>query len=234
MKSLESFITEAVRRVGDGPYYEITEETMKFGGRTLYRIRNIVEREIAVIDEDGERDIITLMPGQLGGWVEGQHNMPADEPNCWIGEDAKVWGDSLVYMGGSVMGRAEIENGRVFAGACVSGDVKVTGKRGAKGVLIGGEARVFGGAQLRDRADIAGYAVICGRAVVEGTAHVIGQVLIDGDAKVGGRARVGGMRTRDDRDHDWGTHIGGDAEVIGKARIMRGEYLSGTYAEEQK
>lgn len=231
MKNLQEFITEALRRVGDGPYYELTEETMMFNGKTLYRVRNLVERVIAVIEEDGERDMITLMPGQLGGWVEGTHNMQVDEPNCWIGDEAKVWGDSLVYMGGSVMGRAEIENGWVFAAGCVSGDVKVRGKRGKKGVLIGGEARVFGGAQLRDRADIAGFAVICDRAVIEGTAHVIGQVLIDGDAHVGGRARVGGMRTRDDRDHDWGTHIGGDAVVTGKAKIMRGEYLTGDYAE---
>lgn len=234
MKNLQEFITEAVRPVGAGPYYELTEETMRYNGKTLYRVRNLVERVIAVIDEDGERDMITLLPGQLGGWVEGAHNMPVDEPNCWIGDEAKVWGDSLVWMGGSVMGEAEIENGCVFAGGSVAGYVKVTGKRGVKrGVLIGGDSRVFGGAQLRDRADIAGFAVICDRAVIEGTAKVIGQVLIDGDAKVGGRARIGGMQTRDDAaaGRDWGTHIGGDAVVTGKARIMMGEYLTGDHAE---
>ena len=55
--------------------YELTNISMEFEGRTLYRI-------IAL------KNFSDVRKGELGGWVSGIDNL-SQEGNCWIYDEAK-------------------------------------------------------------------------------------------------------------------------------------------------
>lgn len=69
--------------------YELTNITMEFAGRTLYRIRAL-------------KDFSDVKAGELGGWVSNEYNL-SQYGNCWIYDNAKamdrsrMYGDSAMY-----------------------------------------------------------------------------------------------------------------------------------------
>ena len=132
--------------------YELTEETTNIFGKTLHRIR-------------ATRDFSNVHAGDLGGFIEDERNLSHDE-NAWVGDEARVDGNALVYGNAWAYGEA-----RVSGNALVGGDARVGGK-----ALVGGDARVGGNAS------------------VSGDAWVGGNALVSGNARVGGNALVKGPR----------------------------------------
>lgn len=62
--------------------YELTEETIKFNGKTLYRIKAL-------------KDFSNVKKGSIGGFVESERNL-SQEGDCWIYGDAMVFGDNEI------------------------------------------------------------------------------------------------------------------------------------------
>ena len=80
-------------------HFELTEETKKVYGTTLYRIR---------LTEDHPR---LGAAGTVGGWVESKENLQGD---AWIGGNACVFGNGQASGNAWVFGDARIfGNGRV-------------------------------------------------------------------------------------------------------------------------
>lgn len=107
--------------------YELTEETKKYRGKTLYRIR-------AVTDFGG------VKKGQLGGWIESENNLRQDDVS-WVADDAIV------------MGKARVEGqSRIDGKAIISGNTLITTEREGEGFCnvhitdtkIGGDSRING------------------------------------------------------------------------------------------
>ena len=66
------------------------------------------------------RDFGNVKKGEIGGYVDGEHNLSHDG-NCW------VYGDALVYGNAQVSGNAWVfGNALVFGNAQVSGDAWVS------------------------------------------------------------------------------------------------------------
>lgn len=63
--------------------YELTNITMKFKERTLYRIRAL-------------KDFSDVKAGDLGGWVSSEYNL-SQYGNCWIYNNAKCMDSSRIY-----------------------------------------------------------------------------------------------------------------------------------------
>ena len=63
--------------------------------------------------------VIGVKAGDLGGWVEGEHNL-AHDSNAWVGDEAWVSGSARVVRSARVSGSA-----RVFDMARVSGSAQV-------------------------------------------------------------------------------------------------------------
>ena len=63
--------------------YELTEETIKVEGVTLYRIKAL-------------KDFGNVKKGDLGGFVQSEMNL-SHYGNCWIYNDAKVYGLVRVF-----------------------------------------------------------------------------------------------------------------------------------------
>ena len=87
------------------------------------------------------RDFGSIHKGDKGGWVGMECNLSHDG-FCWVGDEAKVYGDARVYGDASIYGDARVYgNAKVYGDAMVYyyarvyGDVKVYGK-----ALVYGEA----------------------------------------------------------------------------------------------
>lgn len=75
--------------------YELVEtEATDGNGTTLYRIRAL-------------KDFSDVKKGDLGGYVEGYHNL-TQEGDAWIYDEAKVFGKSLVADNAKVTGRVRV------------------------------------------------------------------------------------------------------------------------------
>ena len=81
--------------------YRLTEETIRVGNRTLYRIQAL-------------RDFGEVKEGELGGYIEAEKNLSQCcnawvSGNAWVYGDAWVSGDACVYGNARVYGNADIK-----------------------------------------------------------------------------------------------------------------------------
>lgn len=88
--------------------YELTNETIEFENKKLFRIRAL-------------KDFRYVKAGDLGGYVENVNNL-SQENNCWIYDNAKVYDNAEVFGNARVF-----DNARVYGIAWVSGDDVVSG-----------------------------------------------------------------------------------------------------------
>ena len=74
--------------------YELTDEKKEFRGRTLYRIKAIV-------------DFSDVKAGDLGGFIEGERNL-SHIGDSWVYSSAKVYDNALVCGSAEVYGNAKV------------------------------------------------------------------------------------------------------------------------------
>ena len=146
--------------------YELSNETIKIDGITLYRIKAL-------------KDFSDVKAGDLGGWVEKEDNL-SQMGDAWVYENAEVYGNAKVH------GDAEIyRNAKVFGNAKIYGNAEVFGNAEIYGnAVISGNAKVFDNAQVYgdaivyDNARVFGNAKVCQGALVCGNAHVLGDAMV--------------------------------------------------------
>ena len=198
-----------------GKKYEFTVETIEVSGRTLHRIKAI-------------RDFGYVKAGELGGFIEKEENL-SHEGNCWVYNDAKVYGDAEVCGYANVHGNAWVYgNANVCVNANVCGYAKVHGNAWVYGnANVCGDAEVCGYAKVHGNAWVYGYANVCGNAEVYGDAKVCGDAKVHGNAWVYGNANVcGNAEVYGDAKVCDDAKVCGDAEVCGNAEIsMRSDYI---------
>lgn len=171
--------------------YELTKETLEHKGRTLYRIRALV-------------DFHTVKAGDLGGFVESEDNL-AHESRAWIGGEAKVYdkakvfGEAFVYDEAEVYGNAKVfaygevhdkaevfDDATVFNKANVYGEAKIYGK-----AVIFDKAEVYGKAEVFDQAQVYDKAKAYENAVLKDEAELYFQGIARGNALLENRDKVG-------------------------------------------
>ena len=127
--------------------FELTTDSIKRNGVTLYRIKSLIDFE-------------DVKAGDLGGYVEKEENL-SQYGDAWAFDDAQVYGNALVRGNSRVHGDALVcdnarvfGNARVFDNACVRGDAQVGGNAWLSGdALVCDNARVVGNARLSGDAD---------------------------------------------------------------------------------
>ena len=137
------------------------------------------------------KDFSDVKVGDKGGLIEKEENL-SQEGNCWVYEDAKVYGDAhvsgnaVVYDNAKVYGKAEIfRDARVYDCAYVSDNARVYDN-----AIVCGSARVFENARVFGNARVYNDAKISGEAKVYGDARVCGKAEIFGEARVFENAEV--------------------------------------------
>lgn len=155
-------------------YKILLNEKNFFGGHTLYRI--VALRDFGFVEK-----------GELGGYVESEGNL-AEEGNCWVAHEAKIYGKAYVCDNAMITDYAEVSDSSVVSGnAQVSGFAKVRDN-----AIISNDARVIGDAQVGGFASIDLNALVCGQARIEDYAYVTDQAVVKGSAYVGGPIVLGG------------------------------------------
>lgn len=137
-----------------------------------YKLRtdlNITVNEKTLYRIEALKDFGNVKAGELGGYVENQCNLSQFD-NCWIYDNAMVFGDARVIKDALVYDNAQVfESAQVF-----------------------GEARVSGNAQVLENAQVFGYAQVFGKALVLGDAQVYESAKVSGSAQLYGYAQVFG------------------------------------------
>ena len=127
--------------------YELTNESIMVGETKLYRIKALKD----ISFKYGYK----VKAGELGGYIESEKNL-SHEGNCWVGDDAKVYGNAKVSRNAYIYG-----NAKVSGNAYVYGDAKVSG-----------DACVYGDAYVYGKSSICGSAKVYGKSEVYGIACV--------------------------------------------------------------
>ena len=144
--------------------YELTDETIEVYGTALHRIKAL-------------KDFGNVKKGELGGYVESEHNL-SQEGNCW------VCGNAEVYDNAEVCGNAEVyDNALVYGNAEVYDNALVYGN-----AKVYDNALVYGNAKVYSNAKVYGNALVCGNAKVYSNALVCGNAKVCGNAEVCGNA----------------------------------------------
>lgn len=187
--------------------YEFTGATREVGNVTLQRIRALIPI-----------DAHAVKPGDLGGWIESEHNLVQDG-SAWVANNAQVWGDAVVSDNAVLRGAVRVcDTARIFGNARVSGDAQVGGN-----AAVYDNAIVFGSAIVRSNARVFGRAQICGSAEVFGAALVYGKTHVYGHALVASHASV-----FDDAVIYGRARVVDEAVVSGNARITDNARIFGT------
>ena len=105
--------------------YELDKEYYKcIDGHTLYRVRSL-------------KDFGDIRANCVGGYVESEENL-SQEGNCWVYNEAMIWGNARVCY-----------NAKIWANAAIYGD-----------------AKIYGNVEIMDNAKIYGNAEICGNIII--------------------------------------------------------------------
>ena len=140
--------------------YKLTEESINYCNKTLYRIEAL-------------KNFGNVKKGDKGGYVEKEDNL-SQEGDCWISDNAKVF-DSAVVSG----------NAKVYDNAKVCGNTKVFGD-----AYVYGNALVYNNAVIYGKAEVFSDAVVYDKVRVFDDAYVCGKVIVCGNAQVCGDAKI--------------------------------------------
>ena len=122
--------------------YKLTDETIEFNGVKLHRIEAL-------------RDFGSVKKGDRGGFVQSEKNLSQFD-NCWIFDDSKAIGNSLVYKNAVLSGNSIICDNAVAAGFS----------------WIYSKSIVCEKALISNNARISDNSVVCGNSFVAGDARV--------------------------------------------------------------
>lgn len=199
--------------------YKLTDETIEYKGKTLYRIEAL--RDINIVVRGGPDYLTQEMKGNStffqnygicnvpigtkGGFIESEQNL-SHEGSCWIYNNAKVY-DEAEVSGDAIIGsdycRVEIfDNAKVFDRANILGNAKVYGN-----------AKVHGDAIIIDYAKIYGNAEVFENAIIRWKSEIFD------NAKVFGRAHIGNGLYDNNLSYTDGVKVYGEAEVCGEAEV---------------
>ena len=140
--------------------YELTKETLKFDGHTLYRIRALKNINDSVKE------------GDFGGWIQSEENL-SQESDCWVYDEAKVFNrahvcdNATIHDESTVSYHATVEdNAKVSGNTFIYENAKISGSSIVDDSRITDNAQVIGSAHVIDSL-VNGNAIIKDDSVLE-------------------------------------------------------------------
>lgn len=116
--------------------YILTDETIQHDGHTLHRIKAL-------------KSFDNVKAGDLGGWIQLENNL-SQEGDCWVYDNAMVYGRAKVY-----------DNAQIYNNAIVCGEAKVYNN-----------AKLYDYAHVEDEANVYGNANVFCEALIYNKAKV--------------------------------------------------------------
>ena len=138
--------------------YILTNEMFELLGHTLYRIQAV-------------RDFADVKSGDLGGFIESTSNL-SQSGNCWIYDNACVFGNASVSIDAKVKDHAVVYN--TYKNTL--GDSRLNR------TSVSDSAVVENRAIVRNRAMIKHFAVVSGNAIIENDVQLTGHSFVGYDS----------------------------------------------------
>lgn len=136
--------------------YEILkDQPIEINGKTLYPIKAL-------------KDFGNVKAGEPGGYIEKETNL-SHLGNCWVREQACVYGDANVAENAQICGKAH-----VFGRAVIRGNVRVF-----QNAWVSGYTHVYGDAEICGDTYLSSHAHIGLNAVIEKSTDCINLVFND-------------------------------------------------------
>ena len=133
------------------------------------------------------KDFSNVKRGDWGGLIRSRFNL-SQEGDCWVYDNAKVYGTARVSENAKVWG-----NAKVYSHARISGNAEVYGEAVVSDCAkISGCAKIYGGAYIHVYAEVYGKARVYGEAWVYENACVRGNAQVYGKSLVGKKALISG------------------------------------------
>lgn len=149
-------------------YELLTDDSIKHGRTTLYRIRAII-------------DFSDVKAGDLGGYIEKEANLD-HLGDCWVYDNSKVYEDAYVCQNAQIRGNARMSGYSIASdNALLSDDC-----------VMWGNSRICDNAKAFNQCKISGYAWIREDAELHNSVTAFGNILICGSAKVYKSTRLHG------------------------------------------
>lgn len=213
------------------PRYEFTGETKILECGTVVRQIRCLSMIPAFRDDD-----MPIPVGEIGGWIEGEHNLSLYTGHSWTTPKTIVWGRAKISGNARLLDNAmAFDHADIGDRARVSGDSKIYGPSTVRGnACVSGAVQVFGDSRIDRDAQISDMAIIASssisdKATVMGNASVHNSML-RGNAAVSGDARVvGGSRMYDNSSCRANAHVDGvvmrENSHVGDHAVVRGQVL---------
>lgn len=169
--------------------YELTDNTIKVDGRTLYQIVALKDLPSKIVRK-----------GTLGGYIEREDNL-SQKGDCWIYGNAKV-----------------MRSGHVSGDASIYDDALITGGTILDEAVVKENAQIRSGVLINDNAMIGGHVICEGNVIIGGNAFINGDTKIISKpspliTEIRGNARIKCTRIGDDVTINGNTFIMGDITV---------------------
>ena len=100
--------------------FELTTESKEINGKTVYRIRSLIDF----------KRIVEIKRGYLGGFIEKEENL-SQEGNCWIFDNSVVYGNARVHDNAILQccteayGNSEIYGRAIISGSEIRDDANI-------------------------------------------------------------------------------------------------------------
>lgn len=195
--------TVYVNRVGNIPRME-----------TMYRIQALKD-----IPRHGVKS------GQIGGYVSSS-GILSHQGDCWIGEDAKAYGNVQVLDNALLTNSTRVitRNG-ISKKIIISGDVKIR-----ENAYVGLDALPgsVNSSLISGYVDISGFAIVQSPCVIEGRVRIYGSAQFEMNCSILNNARVGGnVKVGNGTVITENSHLYGDATVGDNCEVTGDSILSG-------
>lgn len=154
-------------------YCLVKEDQKSIEGRTLYRIRALI-------------DLPSIEKDSLGGYVESEENL-SHEGTCWIGGEAYVYHQAKVMEHAIVQGAASMRHEAKIKGYAILEDNALLEEQATieehahvmDSVILRGEVHVGGQAVVREYVCCYDHILVQGDAVLQGCGVLIGDGFFD-------------------------------------------------------
>ena len=189
--------------------YEFTDDTVEILDRhTLYRIKAL-------------KDFGNVKKGDIGGYIEKEDNL-SHFGTCWVGDNAKVYGNAKVENDAIICNNAIVSGGSIYGQAIVCNNAKVYGSIINENARVSGNAMVHLNNRITDNAVITGNAQICNKSDISDNAKVSGSVRITGTT-LSDNIEIRGDSSAYD------CYINGDAKIYGNVNLYASALSTNAY-----
>ena len=206
--------------------YRLTDKTkVSHDGQILYQIQAL--RSFKIMDGS------EVSAGEYGGWIEGPQNL-SQNGNCWVANDACVYGDAFVYDNALICNTAIVcgssrvyENAVIFHSAIIKECADIRGESRISGCsVVCGFTQVSGSTIIKDYAVVDGKTtiardgIVSAHATIDSTSTATIYGVVSGNVKIFGEVFISDTAS-----------VSGNVVLDGKINIVDGTYI---YSEREK